>query len=38
MTAFGMAMQERGFEKAKSGVKWYLGISLRQTFDEETPS
>jgi putative DNA primase/helicase len=29
LTAFGMAMEERGIEKKTSGGKWYLGIDLR---------
>jgi putative DNA primase/helicase len=29
LTAFGMAMQERGIETMKSSVKWYMGIGLR---------
>jgi putative DNA primase/helicase len=35
MTAFGTAMQERGFKTHKISVKWYLGIALRQSADEE---
>jgi P4 family phage/plasmid primase-like protien len=30
LTAFGLAMKERGFEKKESGGMWYLGIALRQ--------
>jgi putative DNA primase/helicase len=29
-TAFGLALEERGFEKKKSGGNWYMGLSLRQ--------
>jgi putative DNA primase/helicase len=29
LTAFGMAMEERGIEKRTSGGKWYLRIDLR---------
>jgi putative DNA primase/helicase len=33
LTAFGLAMKERGFEKIENHGMWYLGIGLRQTSD-----
>jgi P4 family phage/plasmid primase-like protien len=37
LTAFGLAMNERGFETQKSSSKWYLGVALRDlpTKDEQ---
>jgi putative DNA primase/helicase len=35
MTAFGQAMQERGFRTKTSNGKWYLGLALRKLTDAE---